>query len=535
MLLLIKKRSLVSKNSNSFNARIKRSSVTINNNHFKKTAFIATAIILLSVTATFGFSPNEDVFAKKPQSAMELSNGAPSGPHHNLNILGKKVDFNCDESEGGGVVFTPTFTGAPEVKDIQTISFVSNKKSTNEELFAIDPCTEHFSPIQKDGALVHLPSKFDGQTVTLYEVYMAIKGKPDNGDTTSKFVFSNPRITQACNIVEAGDTILTTDSDFDDPLVNFNLEKHTNIDGDDIFQSNEIVYLDNGSEDGEVDAGDTRLANAQLATDNGGVPLENDSTPMVGDSDFGDPLIAFAANEKFGDVNPTNGAYDIGEAIYLDFEPDGMVSELDTRLFVPEGSEALSCDSADAVTAIGTVTNNGAFVNKEGVLERFTPEDDRDENPQGKLKGKGKSKFVDMSGLFTATGAICDATILDTWDLKDDDLLTLEDFDEFHDDAMINGADLFAVGAAADAGDGDDKILAAEALVPDGSDIGVAGILDTDADFAAFLANEFGVTFNCVAFYFAWVFTIADIVEETLDIDNDGATTVQIRFYPRFT
>ena len=518
---------------------IKRTSMSgrrqriVNNNSGIFTLTIA--IVLLGAIFVISFQDQIFAFAMKPQSAMELSNGAPSGPHHNLNILGKKVDFNCDESEGGGVVFTPTFTDALEVMEQQTISFVSNKKSTNEELFAIDPCTEHFSPIQEDGALVHLPSKFDGQTVTFYEVYMAIKGKPENGGSPSKFVFSNPTITQACNIVEAGDTILTTDSDFDDPLVNFNLEKHTNIDGDGIFQSNEIVYLDNGN--GVVDGGDTRLANAQLAN-NGGVPLENGSTPVVGDSDFDDPIIAFAANEKFGDVNPTNGAYDIGEAIYLDFEPDGMVSELDTRLFVPEGSEALSCDSADAVTALGTVTNNGAFVNVEGELERFTPEAEQDENPHGKKVGKGKSRFIDMSGLFRATGAICDATILDTWDLLVDGLLTREDFDAGHDDTDLDAADLTAVGIP---GDTAMKIAdaTADAIAGGGQAPGDAesldAIINTDAEFAAFLENEFGGTFNCVAFYNAWVFTIADIVEERLDIDNDGATTVQMRFYPRFT
>jgi len=530
-----KERSLVSKNSNSFNAMIKRSSVTINNSHLKKITFIATAIILLSVTATFGVSPNEEVFAKKPQSVMELSNGAPSGPHHNLNILGKKLDFNCDESEGGGVVFTPTFTEHPDVKEQQTISFVSNKKSQNETLYAIDPCTEHFSPIQEDGALVHLPSKFDGQTVTFYEVYMAIKGKPDNGGSPSKFVFSNPTITQACNIVEVGDAILTTDSDFGDELLNFNATtKHTDNDMDGIFESDEIVYLDLDS-DGFVSMNDKRIANAQLATNMGGDPLENGSLVVATDSDaiMPDKLIGFLGDEKFGDaINPDDDEYDIGEAIYRD-DGSGDVSVGDTRLFVPEGSEALSCESTDAVTALGTVTNNGAFVNQDGTLERFTPEEDQDENPHGKKVGKGKSRFVDMSGLFTATGAICDATILDTWDLNFDGVLTREDFDAGHDDSDIDAADLTAVGIP---GDTVAKILAAEtdAIIDSGNGV-VDGLINTHAEFAAFLENEFGGTFNCVAFYDAWVFTIADIVEERLDIDNDGATTVQIRFYPRFT
>ena len=80
---------------------IKRSSVAINNSHLKKTALIATAIVLLSVTATFGFSPNEDVFAKKPQAVIEWSNGFPSGEHSTMNIIGKKVGFDCDNSLEG--------------------------------------------------------------------------------------------------------------------------------------------------------------------------------------------------------------------------------------------------------------------------------------------------------------------------------------------------------------------------------------------------------------------------------------------------
>ena len=149
-----KERSLVSKNSNSLKARIKRSSVTINNNHFKKTAFIATAIILLSVTATFGFSPNEDVYAKKPQQVILWSNGFPSGEHSTMNIIGKKVGFDCDNSlEGkelyGSAVFVPLF-GTSE------INIVSNKRSSITEGKAIDPCAAPFGSDSVDPALYQL-------------------------------------------------------------------------------------------------------------------------------------------------------------------------------------------------------------------------------------------------------------------------------------------------------------------------------------------------------------------------------------------
>ena len=40
--------------------------MTFTNNHFKKITAITTAIIMLSAAGTFGFSPIEDAFAKKP-------------------------------------------------------------------------------------------------------------------------------------------------------------------------------------------------------------------------------------------------------------------------------------------------------------------------------------------------------------------------------------------------------------------------------------------------------------------------------------
>ena len=52
---------------------------------------LATAIVLLSVVGTLGFSDDNNAFAKKPQAVIEWSNGFPSGEHANLNIHGKKI------------------------------------------------------------------------------------------------------------------------------------------------------------------------------------------------------------------------------------------------------------------------------------------------------------------------------------------------------------------------------------------------------------------------------------------------------------
>lgn len=38
-------------------------------------------------------------FAGKPDKSIDISNGFPSGPHHNLNIIGKKNGFVCPEQE----------------------------------------------------------------------------------------------------------------------------------------------------------------------------------------------------------------------------------------------------------------------------------------------------------------------------------------------------------------------------------------------------------------------------------------------------
>jgi len=51
---------------------VKGSSVTINNSHLKKITFIATAILMLSVVATFSFGDMNSVLAAKGAQANHL-------------------------------------------------------------------------------------------------------------------------------------------------------------------------------------------------------------------------------------------------------------------------------------------------------------------------------------------------------------------------------------------------------------------------------------------------------------------------------
>ncbi len=158
----------------------------------KRIAMIVLAVVLIAALVA-GVST---AFAAKPQAVIERSNGFPSGAHFNLNIHGKKADYQCDPAAGGGAVFVPLYGDA-------TIQYVSNKKSSVTELIVLDPCAEAFDG---DPIKVQLPSQEQG-----YYVFARILGKPKNGSSgnaSSMLLYPNVVI-QACN-----DDPLNPDPDF---------------------------------------------------------------------------------------------------------------------------------------------------------------------------------------------------------------------------------------------------------------------------------------------------------------------------------
>lgn len=123
--------------------------------------------------------------AAKPQTVIEKSNGFPSGPHHNLNIHGKKADFQCESVSGGGSVFIPEYGEA-------TISYVTNRKSSVTELTVQDQCA-----FDDGRVVVQLPYEPQG-----YFVFAAIKGKPNNGSNSgspSSIILKPNTVVQACD------------------------------------------------------------------------------------------------------------------------------------------------------------------------------------------------------------------------------------------------------------------------------------------------------------------------------------------------
>ena len=134
-------------------------------------------------------------------------NGFPSGTHYNLNIIGKKIDFNgcnvaTDPTTGayiyGGVIFTPQGSlDAPAGGDLLFRSGSGRKALVIQDLDpnalqAIDPCVTAFDG---DAAEVVLPPNANG-----YWVYARAAGK----------LTDNPYMTIKPNLIQvssAGETV----------------------------------------------------------------------------------------------------------------------------------------------------------------------------------------------------------------------------------------------------------------------------------------------------------------------------------------
>lgn len=118
----------------------------------------------------------------KPPEVVNWSNGFPSGEHYNLNIHGKKSNFICDATSGGGSIFVPEY-GQAEIQLIQ------NRKSSITGMYVIDPCS--FS--MQDPAKIQLPY---GE----YQVYTRILAKPGKRKTgETRSVIFYPKLIDACN------------------------------------------------------------------------------------------------------------------------------------------------------------------------------------------------------------------------------------------------------------------------------------------------------------------------------------------------
>lgn len=276
--------------------------------------------IAAGLAAAFTVAMASQVLADKPHDVVLWSNGFPSGPHFNLNIHGKKDDYNCDSSAGGGSVFVPEY-GDSE------IDFVQNKKSSLTELTVHDKCAY----FDGDPALVQLPK---GE----YQVYARILGKPQKEGEPREVVFY-PKLVEAC----------------DDTLT----------DGDDFSDS--------------VDCTDSFLLGTGVVT-SGGV-FDLDSQELIrskGRSKAVDVTSLFQwsgyACDQVYDVNG-NGEIDLGDLEGVDLNGDGVVDGADLELYLTTSctlfDSAWVFDIADLVVYGWDYKNNGSKL----VQTRFYPVD----------------------------------------------------------------------------------------------------------------------------------------------------------------
>jgi hypothetical protein len=153
----------------------------------KRITLVVLSVLVLATLVSGGST----VMADKPSHAgegnqlMPRPNGFPAGPHFNLNIHGKKAEFVCEPTSGGGSVFVPEYGPAK-------IEYVSNKKSSVTNLTVLDPC----AGFDDDPARVQLPYEAEG-----YYVFGRILGKPNNGASgnESSVILCPNVVVQACN------------------------------------------------------------------------------------------------------------------------------------------------------------------------------------------------------------------------------------------------------------------------------------------------------------------------------------------------
>lgn len=155
----------------------------------KRIVMVTLAFVVVAAISLGGAS----VLAAKPQpngsdkDVIAMSNGFPSGEHHNLNIHGMKEGYICEEIKGGNSIRV-------SLDDTATIQYVSNKKSSVLNLTVLDPCA-----VDGGTAKVQLPYERDG-----YFVFARILGTPNNngknkdGDPSRIILYPNV-VVDACN------------------------------------------------------------------------------------------------------------------------------------------------------------------------------------------------------------------------------------------------------------------------------------------------------------------------------------------------
>jgi hypothetical protein len=151
----------------------------------RRMLILVTALTLVAVLIGASIA-----MAAKPQQAIEMSNGMPSGEHETLLIHGKKAGYQCtvcipcstcDPAVQCNVINIPEYGQA-------TIKYVSGKKVKIDELTVFDSCGgwSGTNPVVDDPAEVWLPYEQQG-----YWVFARTLGKPGKVQGERYIIFEN--------------------------------------------------------------------------------------------------------------------------------------------------------------------------------------------------------------------------------------------------------------------------------------------------------------------------------------------------------
>jgi len=151
----------------------------------RQIVILVTVITLIAMLAGVSVA-----MAAKPQKAIEMSNGMPSGEHETLLIHGKQAGYNCVECIPCDTCEPPVQCNVVNVPEYgkATIKYVSGRKVNIEELTVFDSCAggEGQDPVLDDPAEVWLPYEKDG-----YWVFARALGKPAKNDEERYIILEN--------------------------------------------------------------------------------------------------------------------------------------------------------------------------------------------------------------------------------------------------------------------------------------------------------------------------------------------------------
>lgn len=165
---------------------------------------LIAVVLAVSLVLTLGIGSGM-ALAEKPEKAINQGNGLPSGPHYNLNIIGKKADWNNKDGFNNPdrhTIFVPentdgfSYMDPTDVLVQDTIKVEISQDKSLDDIAVIDG-----TAFDGDGTVaIALPDK-------KYNVFICSKAKPGGTtDITAKVYYD---ATTGYYLIDIGDVSVT--------------------------------------------------------------------------------------------------------------------------------------------------------------------------------------------------------------------------------------------------------------------------------------------------------------------------------------